>query len=174
WYSLNDSPDNFNGGLFRHDDPSQITAFGQHLAQYTAPLEAPFADLTVRAVMLTPNLLQSSALTLTAQAEIANLGTQATGPFVVAFYEGNPQSGGVLKAQVPVAGAAARYDAAPIVVEASWLTAPGVPGQARQVYVVADSAGAVAESNEGNNTGTRAVTAHARFVRYLPVFLRWY
>ncbi|MDH7490179.1 MAG: DNRLRE domain-containing protein [Anaerolineae bacterium] len=174
WYSLNDSPDNFNGGLFRHDDPSQITGFGEHFAQYTAPLQAPFADLVVRAVTLTPNVLQSSAITLTARAEILNLGTQAAGPFVVAFYEGNPQSGGVLKAQVPVAGAAARYGAAPIVVEASWLTAPGVPGQARQVYVVADSAGAVAESNESNNTGMRAVTAHARFVRYLPIFLRRY
>ncbi len=174
WYSLNDSPGNFNGGLFRHDDPSQITGFGEHFAQYTAPLQSPFADLAVRSVVLTPNVLRTTAVTLTARAEIVNLGTQATGPFVVAFYEGNPQSGGALKAQVPVAGAAARYDAAPIVVEASWLTAPGVPGQARQVYVIADSAAAIAESNEDNNTGTRAVTAHAPYARYLPIALRRY
>ncbi len=172
WYSLNDSPANFNGGLFRHDDPAQITTFGEHFAQYTAPLETPFADLSVRSVALTPNVLQSAPLTLTARAEIVNLGTQATGPFMVAFYEGNPQSGGVLKAQVAVAGAAARYDAPPVVVEAAWPTAPGVPGQAREVYVVADSTGAVAESNEGNNAATRAVTAHARFVRYFPLALR--
>lgn len=174
WYSLNDSPDNFNGGLFRHDDPTQMTGFGEHFAQYTAPLEAPFADLAVRAVMLTPNALQSTPLTLTARAEIVNLGTQATGPFTVAFYEGNPQSGGVLKAVVNVAGAAARYEAEPVVVQAAWTTGAGIPGQARQVYVVVDSTNAVAESNEGNNTGQRAVTAHARFVRYMPVAPRWY
>ena len=174
WYSLNDSPANFNGGLFRHDDPAQITGFGLHFSAYTAPLETRFADLAVRSLTLTPNLLLPTPVSLTVRAEIVNLGTQATGPFSVAFYEGNPQSDGVLKATVPLSGLPARYDAPPVIVEAAWTTAPGAPGQARVIYVVADNGNAVPESNETNNTARRSVTAHAAFVRYLPLGLRLY
>ena len=170
WYSLNDSPANFNGGLFRHDNPAQITTFGEHFRQYTALLETPFSDLIVRSFSLSPALLRSTPATLTARAEIVNLGTEDTGPFTVAFYEGNPNISGVLKATVPFTGAKGRYEEHPLVAQASWLTAKATPGQRRTIYAVVDSAGSVAEFNETNNMVSK--TLFGPYRRYLPILMR--
>jgi len=174
WYSLNDSPSNFNGGLFSTDSPPRITQFGEHFKAYTAGLETPFVDLTVKSLTLTPNLLLSAPISLTVRAEIANLGTLAAGQFKVTFYEGNPQSGGVAKATRLVSGAPARHEASPPVVEATWTTAAGAPGQPREIYVRADSTNAIAESSETNNIAHRAIIAHAAFVSYVPRIFRLY
>lgn len=173
WYSMNDAPGNFNGGLFRHDDPTQITQFGEHFQAYTAPLDAPFVDLTVSSVSVTPSVLGSVG-PVTITAKIANLGTQPAGAFTVAFYEGDPKSGGVLKATRTVSSLAARYDSAPATVTASWTTAALAPGHARRFYVVADSARVIAESNETNNAAYAAASAPYPYRQYLPVLMRLY
>ena len=116
----------------------------------------------------------SAPISLIVRAEIANLGTLAAGQFKVTFYEGNPQSGGVAKATRLVSGAPARHEASPPVVEATWTTAAGAPGQPREIYVRADSTNAIAESSETNNIAHRAIIAHAAFVSYVPRIFRLY
>jgi hypothetical protein len=172
WYSLNDAPDNFNGGLFRHDDPTQITTFGETFAAYTAPLAASFTDLTVRSVTVSPGLLRAEPLTVTVTAEVANLGNSAAGPFSVAFYEGDPADGGILHKVVSLSELAVRYAEPDAVVSASWLTDAAVPTEKRRFYVLADAANSVAESNETNNTDYAAITMHYPFVRYFPVVMK--
>jgi len=175
WFSLNDSLANFNGALFRHDDPSQMTVFGQHFSQYTAPLEVPFVDLSVRAVSIAPNVLRSDPVSLSVSAEITNLGTQAAEPFAVAFFEGDPDAGGQLRAtKIVSAGLRARYEEPPSVVEASWTTGPAAPGEIRRIYVVADWGNGELEPSETNNTAYRAITAHYPFVRRIPVLTYLY
>ena len=97
------------------------------------------------------NFLPNAALTLTAQ--VRNLGDVGVNNVTVAFYHGNPVTGGVLITNVPVLGWV--LGASNATVSALWV----VPetGVTQTLYAVADPGGLVTEFNETNNTQSVSV-----------------
>jgi hypothetical protein len=96
WCSLNDSPDNFNGGLFEHLDnkfPGTLTAHGLNFMNYTNSLLTGSACIngmvSMEARPATPNAsyVTTAALTLLAvdcpQPDIRSVTTDTAGRFTV-------------------------------------------------------------------------------------------
>jgi len=99
---------------------------------------------------------------VTLSARILNMGFGDAGAFRVQFYDGDPEAGGILIADVAVAGLAREED----VVVTTGLTpetpnwTPNVPGP-RTLTVVVDPLGTVDEGDETNNRLTRTEIAQA-------------
>ena len=91
------------------------------------------------------NFLPNAALTLTAR--VRNLGDVGVNAVTVAFYYGNPASGGMLITNVPVAGWVPGMSNA--AVSASWVVPEN--GATQPLYAVADRFAMVTEFNETNN-----------------------
>ncbi len=98
------------------------------------------------------NYLQGDAVTLTAN--VQNLGDLGMSNVVVSFYDGNPDSGGILISNVTLAGwlPGAATDG---VASASWVV-PDSSGN-HVLYAVVDQTNAAAEFNPGNNTQSVSV-----------------
>ena len=92
------------------------------------------------------NFLPGDPLTFTAQ--IRNTGDLAISNAVVAFYDGNPATGGVLITNLAVSGWL--EGAATNSVSALWVVPE--PPTNRTIYAVVDPSNAVGEFNETNNT----------------------
>lgn len=91
------------------------------------------------------NYLPGAAVTLSAT--LRNLGDLAVSNAVVAFYQGNPTTGGVLITNITIAGWL--DGAATNTVSALWVVPE--PATNHVLYAVADPAGVVAEFDEANN-----------------------
>jgi hypothetical protein len=146
WYSLNDA--NFNGWLF-DASTKERTVFGDNFAAYTSHAAA-FVNLepiTVSTEVVGLSL-PGEPVTLTLQAEVVNNGDIGTStPPSVAFYDGDPELGGVYIGT----GKSALLDgcASSTLVEVTWTS---VVTGAHTVFVMADSEQEITESNEFDNS----------------------
>jgi hypothetical protein len=116
------------------------------------------ADLVPTNLTITPpngnppsNIPEGSQVTLSAT--VTNSGTQKAENFTVAFYNGDPATNGVLIGSTFVQSLAAAATSAPQTV--TWNTT-GLLGN-KAIYVKVDASGAIAESNEANNTASASV-----------------
>jgi len=146
WYSLSDKT--FNGWLF---DPAtkQRSTMGDNFAVYTSQV--------VRSLNLKPldvwadaePVSGTASLTVTVHARVANNGNFAvTKPFVVGFFEGDPQQGGIPIGEQVITqtldGCADWRE-----VQVVWA---GIAPGAHTVAVVVDTTDVVSESQELDNT----------------------
>lgn len=147
WYSTNDN--SFNGWLF-DSTSKQLTAMGQHFANYTSGI-AISNDLFPWRLATNPSVpfSQGGPITVQLRATIANSGNASlpAGPVVVRFYRGDPAQGGVQVGGDQVVSLAGCGASATVSV--TW---DGAPAGLHRIFVVVDAAGALAESNETNNT----------------------
>ncbi len=146
WYSLNDA--NFNGWLF-DASTKDSTVFGDNFAAYTSQVEA-FVNLKPVTVLteVVGLLLPDEPMTLTLQATVVNNGNIGTSnPLSVAFYDGDPEQGGIYIGT----GESALLDgcASSTLVEVTWTS---VVTGAHTVFVVADSEYEIIESDELDNS----------------------
>ncbi len=146
WYSTADT--SYNGWLF---DPNsqQLTAVGQNFAAHSAAV-LPDNDLFPWRLSSDPGspIYQGAPLTIQLQASIANSGNLAApaGPVVVRFYRGDPAQGGTQIGGDQTVNLAGCGDHATVSV--TW---NGVQAGTHRIFVVADAANGVSESDEGNN-----------------------
>jgi len=152
WYSTADT--GYNGWLF---DPTtkQLTVVGQNFAAHSAAV-TPANDLFPWRLDANPGspIYLGTPLSLQLRATIANSGNLATpaGPVVVRFYRGDPAQGGTQiggDQTVNLAGCGANAT-----VSVTW---NGVQAGTHHIFVVADAANGVGESDEGNNKQEFAV-----------------
>ena len=147
WFSTHDP--GFNGDLFEGEPPYAMTAIGQNFAAYTAAI-AEETDLypwqlTKQADTIISN---GNPVTLTLSTTIANSGnlSMPTGPTLVRFFNGHPQSGGVQIGTdqfVSLSGCGQTAVAS--------ITWANVPAGAYTIYVWVDPLNNVVETNETNN-----------------------
>jgi hypothetical protein len=99
-------------------------------------------------------IYQGAPLSIQLRASIANGGNLAApaGPVVVRFYRGDPAQGGTQIGGDQTVNLAGCGESA--VVSVTW---NGVPAGTHRIFVVADAANAVGESDEGNNKQEFAV-----------------
>ena len=146
WYSTADT--SYNGWLF---DPNsqQLTAVGQNFAAHSAAV-LPDNDLFPWRLSSDPGspIYQGAPLTLQLRASIANSGNLAApaGPVLVRFYRGDPTQGGTQIGGDQTVNLAGCGDHATVSV--TW---NGVQAGTHRIFVVADAANGVSESDEGNN-----------------------
>lgn len=155
WFSTGAVNDEYNGYLFEGNAgvyPWDLSAMGQNYADYTQQL-APEIDLYTSSFTSDPMTLTAPA-SITLTARVANSGTNVFAkPFVVRFYVGDPQNGGVqIGVDQPVSLAGCGNND---MVSVSWTN---VPAGTYQLYVVVDDDSQVNESNELNNTATLQIT----------------
>jgi hypothetical protein len=168
WYSTGNPADPYNGYLFEEAGSNWVlSAMGTHYGGYTAVLPEKL-DFYPATVFADPAFSQGQPVTVTLKARVANSGNLAetTGPVVVRFYDGDPQSGGMqigADQTVTLAGCG-RVD----VVELLW---PNVPPGTHEVYVVVDEDGAFTEVNEGNNMASQTILV-ATERSFLPIIDR--
>lgn len=166
WWSLIDV--STNGWLF---DPSTYdrTVHGDYWAAYTAQL-SPTVDLYPVRIFADPSTpySQGEPVTFTLNALVANSGNvSSTYSIAVRFYEGHPSSGGVQigtdQVISPLLGCGGNS-----VAQVEW---PGAAPGSHIVYVSVDPAGAIAESDESNNTIGRVILVATQRV-FLPLVAR--
>ncbi len=155
WYSTNDNVA-FNGYLFVRDAanaPYHLSTMGQNFATYTAALTQT-TDLYPVQITADPPapLVASGNVTFTLKAQIANSGN-GTGAqtATVRFYDKNPAAGGIQIGQDQSVTLSGCGDNSAAVVQ--W---PNVAPGDYSVYVSVDPDAALGETNEQNNTRTKA------------------
>lgn len=148
WFSTGATGDAFNGYLFegtKDNYPWALSAMGQNFANYTQQL-TPKVDLYPSTFTGEPDSLTAPA-TVTLTAQVANSGTNVFAKnFVVRFYDGDPQNGGIQigsDQQLSLAGCGHNAFAT-----VEWTN---VPNGSFQVYVVVDADSEVVEADEQNN-----------------------
>ncbi len=158
WYSVQDST--FNGYLFFDPDGEENpggyvrSLMGDNYVNYTANIAAEH-DLTVSQIVVNPPapLVSEGNVDFTVRARVANSGNLlAKQSFKVRFYNGDPQAGGVQIGEeqtVSLSGCGDYRD-----LEILW---PNVAPGNYTIYVVVDPDQTVAETNENNNTRSRAI-----------------
>jgi hypothetical protein len=149
WFSTGAVGDEFNGYLFKgtaNNYPWTLSPMGQNFANYTDKLTTQI-DLYPSSFMSSPATLTAPA-TVTLTATIANSGTNVWAKdFVVRFYNGDPQAGGVpLGSDQPVSLEGCGHNQTITYV---W---QNVPAGSYQVYVVVDALNMVSEVDELNNS----------------------
>jgi hypothetical protein len=162
WYSLNDDPERYNGGLFSPIDAVRTT-FGDNYAAYTASVAA---TVNLKAVSLwgsPPSLVAGAPLTLTLR--LANTGDAGmSGPVTVRFYDGDPAQGGAqigADQSVPALNGCAETTTAQV----TW---PNPPPGATRVWAVIDPSNVIAETNEADNMLSARILTVANAVTFLP------
>lgn len=155
WFSTGAVGDQYNGYLFNGNAgvyPWALSAMGQNYANYTKQL-TPEIDLYPLAFTSFPASLTAPA-TVTLTAQVANSGTNVFAKnFVVRFYNGNPQNGGVqIGTEQSISLKGCGHNAQATVV---WTN---VPQGTYQLYVVVDANSGITEKNEQNNTANLQIT----------------
>ena len=155
WYSTGSEDDQFNGYLFEGNEgvyPWVLSPMGQNFADYTAKL-SPKVDLYPATFVSEPAVLTAPA-SVTLQARVANSGSNVFAKsFVVRFYNGDPQNGGVQIGTAQPLNLAGCGDN-----DLVTLTWTNVPAGTYQLYVAVDDDSQISESNEQNNLANIQIT----------------
>lgn len=169
WYSTDDK--SFNGYLFEKSAPNKaptLSLMGQNFVSYTTNLKEE-VDLAPVQISVNPPapLASRGNVTFTVQAQLANSGNTLAGQsFKVRFYAGDPAQGGKQIGQdqtVTLAGCGKTGTASVL-----W---PNITPGSYQIYVQADPAGQVTETNEQNNLRSQRVFFPTQRV-FLPTVSR--
>ncbi|MBN1210785.1 MAG: VCBS repeat-containing protein [Myxococcaceae bacterium] len=134
----------------------KLNTFRSNVANYFGDGPSPYAA---------PDVAVSQAAaactggTLTISASVDNLGaTSVAAGLKVAFYSGDPASGGALLGVATVSTPIPAGSSAPV----SWVVGGQPPGASTQIFIVADDDGTGAgrdiECNEANNSGAAVTT----------------
>ena len=148
WFSTGAIGDEYNGYLFEGNAgvyPWELSEMGQNFANYTEQLASEI-DLYPSAFTSEPTSLTAPA-TITLTAQVANSGTNVFAKnFVVRFYNGDPQNGGVqIGGNQPLSLTGCGNNTFTSV---TWTN---VSEGSYQLYVVVDANTQIEESNEQNN-----------------------
>jgi hypothetical protein len=159
----------FNGDLFNPSPPHNMTAMGQNFANYTAAIPEKVDLYPWRlSSQSDPIISGGDPVTLTLKVTIANSGnlTEPSGPALVRFYDGPPQSGSSQIGSdqfVSVAGCGRTAEAV--------ITWPNVAPGVHTVYVWVDPNNEISETNADNNLKQFTVLVADPSI-FLPVVAR--